>query len=365
MQTGWARVSVSVQHIFDFVLRCAIQKIKSTINDVGTKIEYAIPSQCSSRSQRMEFPLRGTTYVTHLCYADDIVFFCKSKEELQQILDILDKEFRRFGLVISASKTKTMSFNVSDDILSADSLVKLNNAKIDNVRTFPYLGHSVSNEGNNNSSLITQRIASAFAKFNEIRQVLTDRRINLKTRVKFLHACVRSRLTFSVQACLLKAAETAKLESVWVNFLRKLVRNGFQRVNVPPSRRRASRRSRRSETNDEPNTEEDDLDWRFRYNKERIFELTLSDPIERFCQIQHLKYIGHITRLPNSAIQKQALFRTNRKRYSRDPWTKYEEMTNMTKNQLQKEMQDRSRFPPLLESILGTQHAATVERGRR
>ena len=182
----------------DFVLRCAIQKIKSTINDVGTKIEYAIPSQCSSRSQRMEFPLRGTTYVTHLCYADDIVFFCKSKEELQQILDILDKEFRRFGLVISASKTKTMSFNVSDDILSADSLVKLNHTKIDNVRTFPYLGHSVSNEGNNNSSLITQRIASAFAKFNEIRQVLTDRRINLKTRVKFLHACVRSRLTFSI-----------------------------------------------------------------------------------------------------------------------------------------------------------------------
>ena len=88
---------------------------------------------------------------------------------------------------------------------------------------------------NDHASLITQRIASAFSKFNELKHVLTDRRIRLKTRVKFLTACVRSRLTFSVQACLLKAAEITKLESVWTNLLRKLVRNGFQRVNVPPS----------------------------------------------------------------------------------------------------------------------------------
>ena len=175
-----------------------------------------------------------------------------------------------------------------------------------------------------------------------MKNVLTDRRIKLKTRVKFLTACVRTRLTFSVQACLLKAAETTKLESVWTNLLRKLVRNGFQRVNVPPSRRRASRRSRRSESNNEPpNDEEDDLDWRFVYSNSTILNITNSDPIKNFSQLQHLKYIGHITRLPNSAIQKQALFRTNRKRYTRDPWLQYEEITNLSRNQLQREMQDK------------------------
>lgn len=259
-----------------------------------------------------------------------------------------------------------MSFNVPLDVSASTSLVLLNDMPIENVTKFSYLGHCISSMYNDHASLITQRIASAFSKFNELKHVLTDRRIRLKTRVKFLTACVRSRLTFSVQACLLKAAEITKLESVWTNLLRKLVRNGFQRVNVPPSRRRA-RRPRRTESNEEPpNDNEDDLDWRFVYSNENILKMTNSDPIKNFCQLQHLKYIGHITRLPNSAIQKQALFRTNRKRYTRDPWNQYEEITNLSRNQLQREMQDKGRLLSLLEGILvDTQHAAPVERGRR
>ena len=354
----------------DFVLRCAIKKIEEIIPNPGISINYAIPSQCSTRSQRMECPLRGSTTITHLAYADDIVFFCKNQEELKQMLAILDSEFRRFGLTISSKKTKTMSFNVPSDNIP-DSLVMLNGAPIENVKKFPYLGHVVSSEENNHSALITQRIASAYSKFNELKHVLTDRRIRLKTRVKFLTACVRSRLTFSVQACLLKATEISKLESIWTTFLRKLVRNGFKRVNVPQSRRRRgsrrARRSRQSETEENTNNDDDeeDLDWRFRYSNQNILELTNSDPIKNFCQIQHLKYIGHITRLPNSAIQKQILFRTNKKKYARDPWMKYTEITTLTKQQLQREMQDRTRFLPLLENLLGTHRTATVNRGRR
>ena len=315
----------------------------------------------------MKHPLRGRNTVTHLCYADDIVFFCKSQEELQQMLTIFDSEFKRFGLIISHSKTKTMSFNVPNSATIPNSLVKLNDKPIENVTKFPYLGHALSNEENNHTALITQRISSAYQKFNELKQVLTDRRIRLKTRVKFLTACVRTRLTFSVQACLLKAAEINKLETVWMNFLRKLVRKGFDRVHVPESRRRRSRRSRRSEseqTNDE-NEEEEDLDWRFVYSNQNILTITNSDPIQNFCQIQHLKYVAHITRLPNSAIQKQILFRTNRRRYARDPWVKYEAITEMSKQQLQHEMQDKQRFLTLMENLLGTQHTATVIREQR
>ena len=350
----------------DFVLRCAFHKIKQVFTDPGIRIEYTIPSQCSTRSQRMEHRLSGNTYITHICYADDIVFFCKSRDDLQKTLDILDVEFRRFGLIISPTKTKAMSFNINDNSLISNVPITLNAAPIEDVSKFPYLGHSISSESNDHSSLIIQRIASAFSKFNDLKHVLTDRRIRLKTRVKFLTACVRSRLTFSVQACLLNAAEVTKLESVWMNFLRKLVRNGFQRVNVPLSRRRASRRSRRrSETSQEPPVDEEDLDWRFRYNSDAILHLTNSDPIQMFCQTQHLKYIAHVTRLPNSSIQKQVFFRTNKKPYVRDPWLRYEEITSLSKLQLQREMQDKQRFLSLLERILGAQNAETAIRERR
>ena len=215
------------------------------------------------------------------------------------------------------SPSKTMSFNTPTNVSIPESLVTIRDIAIEHVNTLCcYLGHVISSNDQDHSALVVQRIASAYSKFNELKQVLTDKRIWLKTRIKFLTACVRSRLTFSVQACLLKATKINKLESVWTTFLRKLIRKGFERVNVPPSRRRGSRRSRRSET-DENETEED-LDWRFVYNKEKVLQITNSDPIRNFCQIQHLKYIAHITRLPNYALQKQCLFRTNNKYYAQD-----------------------------------------------
>ena len=166
---------------------------------------------------------------------------------------------------------------------------------------------------------------------------------------------------------MLNASETTKLESIWMNFLRRLVRKGFERENVPQSRRRTrsrtSRSSRSSQSEPIENDEEEDIDWRFKLTNENILSITKSEPISKFCFGQHLKYIAHITRLPNSSVQKQLLFRTNKKRYARDPWRKYEQVTGISKTQLQREMQNKQQFMSFLDDILDTQHAATADRG--
>ena len=132
--------------------------------------------------------------------------------------------------------------------------------------------------------------------------ILTDRRIKLSTWVKFLTACVRSRLTYSIQACNLNVSQMSKLESTWMNLLRKLVRNGFQRVNVSPSRRRVNR-SHINPQRSQSTIDDDDVDWRFKLNNMDMFHLTCSGPIRTFNHIQHLKFLAHITRLPNAALQ--------------------------------------------------------------
>ena len=162
--------------------------------------------------------------------------------------------------------------------------------------------------------------------------------------------------------------EYLELESIWINFLRRLVRNGYKRVNVPPSRRRNRSRSSRSSRSSQSETtvetgDDEDIDWRFRLTNQNIMEITKSEPISKFCLSQHLKYIAHVTRLPNSAIQKQILFQTNKKRYARNPWHKYEEITQLSKTQLQREMQNKQQFLSLLDQILDTQLAATADRG--
>ena len=359
----------------DFVLRCILHKIETAILDPGILIKYTIPAACSNRSQRSKSPLQGVMRLIQLCYADDIVFFAKNIEELQKILNIYDNEFRKFGLTISTLKTKTMCFNVPTNMMDSESLVCLGNEAIDNVKQFTYLGHTLSNEETEQSAFLSHRIASAYSKWNDLKRVLTDSRIFIRTRVKFLNACVRSRLTYSVQSGFLNALETQKLESIWMNFLRKLIRNGFQRENVPSTRRRtrsrASRSSRSSRTSrssqSEQNTEAgdgEDIDWRFRLTNQNILNITKAEPINKFCLSQHLKFIAHITRLPNSAIQKQILFRTNKKRYARNPWHRYSQITGLEKTQLQREMQNKTQFLSLMDQILDTQHAAMVNRGR-
>ena len=67
------------------------------------------------------------------------------------------------------------------------------------------------------------RISSAFQKWNELKHVLTNKRIFMSIRMKFLEACVRSRLLYSCQSWELSASEMRKLESIWYGFLRNLL----------------------------------------------------------------------------------------------------------------------------------------------
>ena len=121
-------------------------------------------------------------------------------------------------MTIAADKTKTLPFNASEEISSAESLISMNNEKIENVSQFRYLGHVISNKCSND--FLKHQIAAAYTKWAEMKDVLTDREIHLHTRIHLLEACVRTRLLYSVQAWKLSAAEVKKLESVWMSFLR-------------------------------------------------------------------------------------------------------------------------------------------------
>ena len=88
-----------------------------------------------------------------------------------------------------------------------------------------------------------------------MKSIFLDKRIFLSTRVKFLEACVRSRLLYSVQAWQLGAEEMRKLESVWCGFLRRLVKGGFCRVNAPKNKKDKS-------------IPEDEINWSFKLSNE-------------------------------------------------------------------------------------------------
>ena len=270
-------------------------------------------------------------------------------EHIKQKSQILDSLITlRFGLKISTGKTETMAFNVAEDIKSTPSLISVGGVALKNVRTFKYLGHMITNNDEDPSHFLTFRISSAFQKRNELKHVLTDRKINMFTRVKILEACVRSRLLYSAQSWELCASELRKLETIWHGFLRKMTTNGFKRKNVPQEYLVARKKAKKSKTTV---PEPDDLDWAYVFSNDKIREITKTTSITNFCKIQHLKYVAHVTRLDNDSFQKQLLFAIDHKKYSRDRWIKIEKELHISKMQIQKMMQNKNEFMSLLYQI--------------
>ena len=75
-------------------------------------------------------------------YADDLVLISRSKEGLQRQIDTVQEYCQIWKLEINIKKTKTMIFNRGNQIIKVG--FNVDGAKIENVKTFTYLGFTIS-----------------------------------------------------------------------------------------------------------------------------------------------------------------------------------------------------------------------------
>lgn len=72
-------------------------------------------------------------------YADDMVLFSESIEDLQQLLDTLYMYNTKWDLVLNIDKTKFVVFRNSGNLKESEK-VYYNNVEIEHVYNFNYLG---------------------------------------------------------------------------------------------------------------------------------------------------------------------------------------------------------------------------------
>ena len=77
-----------------------------------------------------------------------------------------------------------MLFNFDEETTAKKSLFSINDEVIKNVRKFTYLGHKITNTdvADYDTSSLDHRISLAKMKFQELKKVLQDREIDIKTR---------------------------------------------------------------------------------------------------------------------------------------------------------------------------------------
>lgn len=104
------------------------------------------------------------TCINSLFWADDLVLLADSEEKLKEMLKILEDYCRTNELTINTKKTKCMTFNKGGRLLSRDFY--LNGTKLENVRSYKYLGFILTPSGEINTGLqdLRDRGFKAFMK---------------------------------------------------------------------------------------------------------------------------------------------------------------------------------------------------------
>ena len=319
-------------YYFDYVLKVAAMKIDEAFPDGwGIPFDYDIPHYCTNRDQRSKGPMKGIEIIRWILYADDLVLFCKSVEDAEKMLNILNDTCKRFGLTISFKKTKTQVFN-NEELAQKEYLFHIGSEKIENVRSFVYLGQVITN--NPDECFTEHRISRATAKFNEFRTVLCDTNVYIRTRRKILEACVRARLTYGTAASFPNEHQMKKLEACWMQCLRNMVKGGWSRKNVPGS--------------SEDESEDQEVDYAFVYTNKQIQDILKTTPLKDFIYSQYLKYVGHVCRAENSSLTKIMMFARPQRRFYRNPWIKISELLGVSTDQAKRMTQSRKEFAELV-----------------
>ena len=268
----------------------------------GLGIPFCIPSEATNRSQREKSPTHGTCDDAEECYADDLVLFAWTVEDLQTCVQVLASVYTEFGLTINETKTETVIFNYSKNEQYPETIIKLNGQPLKNSCAIKYLGVWV-----NYSDLgigkeeINHRICAAHNAFAQNRKLLTNHYIKLETRIMLLNSLVRSRLTYGCHAWRPTTTEIGKIDTIYRSFLRKMIFRGYERVNPPPAPSSGS-------SSEEDQFDDEEYDWRYVINNERLLNITGTQDISCFYHLQQQNWIAHTIRRDNDNPCKRLTF---------------------------------------------------------
>ena len=176
-------------------------------------------------------------------------------------------------------------------------------------------------------------------QFAELKKVLLDQRIRPKIRGQFLQAFVRSRLCYNAATWNFPASATSRIETTWMRLLRRCVKNGFRR------------KGSIQVIDHTADSHIEMFDHSYIYTDKKIHHILGTQPISSFLECQKIKWLAHCIRMPNSNLQKQTMFLTAKRKYSRDIWYALEKKYGLDKVQLRKIMFDKSQFSNLLNDL--------------
>lgn len=143
--------------------------------------------------------------LTHLRFADDLIIFSSSKEELQTMISSLEIESRKVGLIMNVEKTQAMTNGLQEQII-------INNKIINYTDEYVYLGQIIS-PIDMTSKEIDRRIGHAWKLYWSQKEIMKNKEISIFIKRKLFDTCILPVLTYGCQTWSLNKNHLRKLEA--------------------------------------------------------------------------------------------------------------------------------------------------------
>ena len=190
------------------------------------------PDWCRKRVG-LEMSIGSTAYLSHLCFADDVVLIAANAQQMKMMVQDLREAAAKRGRKIHSGKTKVLT-NASGVIGSAvpKSIVVGDEHYdvLDYDGSTKYLGRKVCYNDPHETEF-NNRVAKAWDAFTKYRHELTDRRHKLPTRLKLFDAVVSSTLLYGCESWTLRVDHQRRLTVIQRKMLRMVL--NAKRRSVP------------------------------------------------------------------------------------------------------------------------------------
>ena len=158
----------------------------------------------------------GGRTITNLRFADDIDALAGKEDELVKLVNHLDTGSTKYGMEISAEKTKLMTNNIKG--ISLD--FRIGGQKLETVQSFKYLGSVVTDEGSKQEILST--IAQTIGALTKLKTIWKDKNIALSSNIKLMRSLVISIFLYACETWTLTAELEKKIQATEMCFRRLL-----------------------------------------------------------------------------------------------------------------------------------------------
>ena len=211
--------------------------------------------------------------ILDVIYADDVCLMADQVCSLQLFLDHLFESCRKFGLVISVSKTQVIK-QPSRGTTADTTPITLGGKALKEVSSFRYLGSYIRDD-NRLEAEISSRIARAASSFGKLRTRVWDSHdLQLHTKIAVYKAIILPILLYATETWCLYKGDIKRLDSFHMKCLRSILR----------------------------------VRWQDRVSNSEVLQRTKLSGIESMLIKGQLRWCGHLVRMSDSRLPKSVFY---------------------------------------------------------